>query len=315
MSNGITSTTQGKSETAAEKEKFDSLVAQFSALFGIDEETIVDFYTVVNAPVDPETGLNKYNLTKANVDVLRKYFDPEDYNYAAAQELLNSISNTSTTDKITSNELNQVVSLVQLGHDVNSIADILGFGSAQDRARNAKAGRMVPDYDEAGNLIPDGKGGYKMKPFAGHFSEDYHYIINSLSGEQDIIDFQNYLIENKVVDPAFFLGSEGQYSSQLTGVSAEVEANWRSKQENLKLFNYAVQEFSKLKETEALQQRNILTSEVINNLKKTYRVASPIQRKELVDDWFFQKLGRKGTKEEITEWANEIAESPHKHHL
>tara|TARA_R100000808_G_C2155005_1_gene166606 strand:+ start:7401 stop:8774 length:1374 start_codon:yes stop_codon:yes gene_type:complete len=363
MSNGPMGTTQQASEAAKQQEAFNQLVAQFAGLFGIDEETIVDFYTVINAPVDPDTGLNKYNLTKANVDALKKYFDPENYNYEAAQELLTSISTVGTTG-IEVQQLEQAVTIglnnPSLG--INEILQMVGVSSAQDRARDAKAGRMVPDYDEAGNLIPDGKGGYKMKPFAGHFSEDYHYLINSLSGEQDIIDFQNYLIENKVVDPAFFLGSEGQYSSQLEGavvmimnwmdqnryigkntdewnsimssdpvfftesqfydydsinqsiiagdgLSSEVEANWRSKQENLKLFNYAVQEFSKLRETELLQQRNVLESEIINELKKTYRVASPIQRKELVDDWFFQKLGRKGTQEEINDWANEIAVS------
>ena len=46
---------------------------------------------------------------------------------------------------------------------------------------------------------------------------------------------------------------------------------------------------------------------LINQLKSQYKVMTPLEREDEVESWFQQKLGRKGSKREIEEWANNIA--------
>ena len=363
----IVNTTPGSGTDTREKaETFNALVSEFAGVFGVDVETQnVDFRDIIDSPVDPEKGVNEYGLTQSQLDELKIH--EENDNVEAARAVLDGISkvNQGGGENLSPGQIAQVTYQLQgagVNIDESTLAAVLGgvMGDDLDRKYESQQGRMVTEIGPDGKLVPDPEnpGAYKQIPFASHFTKQPHFFINNLSSEDDIEEFQRYLIENKAVAPDYFVGTEGKYSLALEQAVVQVmswfdanqylspnsqeyknimsgdpifftesqyyewstrgvpgtadfeESPWAKEfDQNMKLFDHAVREYVKLIGEQFTLQEAKEKEAFIDSLKQNYQVPSPIQRQEEVEDWFMQKLGRKGTKAEITEWANGIAES------
>lgn len=367
MSNGeeldIANVTVGTGNEAERKKKeqenFNVLVEEFAAFLGIDLETEnIDFRTIIRSPVDEDTGVNEYGLTQSNIDELLEYED--EVNIDAARNALKVLSaRSSNANPLSASQTESIANAI--GMDVGTFESIMGnvLGGNLDRAYESQQGRMVIDYDTGGKKVPDPEnpGAYKMVPFTSHFTKPIHFFINDESSEDDITEFQQYLIRNNVVSPDYFVGTEGEHSLALEGAITEImqwfdanysfrenapgwnkimeqdqifftegqyyewdqkynsgtnfeESPWAKEfQENLKLFDEAVQLYgTQNKELYTLEKAR-QEEAIIDQLKQSYSVPSPLQREQEVEEWFINKLGRRASENEITEWANGIAES------
>lgn len=365
----IVNTTPGSGTELREKvESFNTLVNKYAGYFGIDIDTeTIDIRAILSAPVDPDTGKNKYNLTNEQMVDLEALL--EDNNIEAFDRTLSAIAGESPTSGMSSGQIDQLAYGLSgaIGQTIDpkmieGLLGTLGIGGL-DRSYEPKQGRKRIVIGEDGRPKPDpnNPGAYLMEPFNSHFTKDLHFFINDASSEADIREFQNYLIEHKAVSPDYFLGHEGRHSylleSAITnimnwfdtnrsvqqntqeysdimnaedifftggqyyeylkkttgvtdGITQEEESPWAIEfQENMKYFNHAVQEYGKSNELAFTTQRAKAEEALIDQLKLNYKVPSPLQREQEVEDWFMYKLGRRGTKEEIAQWANGIAES------
>ena len=232
MSNGeeldIANVTVGTGNEAERKKKeqenFNVLVEEFAAFLGIDLETEnIDFRTIIRSPVDEDTGVNEYGLTQSNIDELLEYED--EVNIDAARNALKVLSaRSSNANPLSASQTESIANAI--GMDVGTFESIMGnvLGGNLDRAYESQQGRMVIDYDTGGKKVPDPEnpGAYKMVPFTSHFTKPIHFFINDESSEDDITEFQQYLIRNNVVSPDYFVGTEGEHSLALEGAITEI---------------------------------------------------------------------------------------------
>jgi len=334
-------------------EDLDAIVKKYASYLGLESASGVQFMELLADNNFNDAGFNKYNLTESDIRQLQEAVDSKkdaDYIDLLMKNLLNKNQPGIDTSSISQDEFTGL--LQQFANGV-PLADILaqaGYDNL-DRDYESNAGRMVPVYENGQPVIENGTP--KMKPFKSHFSSDFHFVINSLSEESEILDFQRYLIENRVVPPNTFVGSEGEYSAALEGAIvsimsyldqehyiAEGTDQWNEimgkdpvfftqqqygdyvldangipvpsaeglkRSQDLKLFNWAVGEISKDYEKFASYEEAMADEQLINQLKSQYQVLTPLQREDEVESWFELKLGRKGSKKEIEDWANNIA--------
>jgi hypothetical protein len=334
-------------------EDLDAIVKKYASYLGLESASGVQFMELLADNNFNDAGFNKYNLTESDIRQLQEAVDSKkdaDYIDLLMKNLLNKNQPGIDTSSISQDEFTGL--LQQFANGV-PLADILaqaGYDNL-DRDYESNAGRMVPVYENGQPVMENGTP--KMKPFKSHFSTDFHFIINSLSEYEEILDFQKYLIENRVVSPDTFIGSEGEYSAALEGAIVTVmsyldqehyiaegtdqfnqimgmdpvfftqqqygdytlDANGipvpspegLKRSQDLKLFNWAVQEISKDYEKFASYNEAMADEQLINQLKSQYQVLTPLQREDEVESWFELKLGRKGSKKEIEDWANNIA--------
>ena len=333
-------------------EELDNLVKKYAGLLGIDASSGVQFLQILNEKNFNDGGLNKYNLTETNIKELQ---DAIDGNKEAAyiDLLLEKIFNSrEKPDNYNAPDEAGIAQVYQMFMGGASFDEVMGaFSSDLDRDYDPKASRKVPVYENGKQKFENGTPVYKS--FETHFSTDFHYFINSLTDSGEIEQFQKYLIENRVVPPSTFLGTEGEYSSALEAAVvsvmtyidqehyiAEGTEQWNQimnddpvfftssqasdytmdaqglpvpteeglkRTQDLKLFNWGIQEISKDYEKFAAYEEQMADEALINQLKSQYKVMTPLEREDEVESWFQQKLGRKGSKREIEEWANNIA--------
>ena len=335
-------------------DELDELVKKYAGLLGIDASSGVQFLQILSERNFNDNGLNKYNLTETNIKELQQAIDDNE-KAAYIDLLLKNIFNSrkqpenyNTPDK---SGAEMLYGLFAAGNTLEESLSIMGIGDDLDREYDSGAGRKVPVYENGKQKFENGTPVFKS--FETHFSTDFHYFMNSLTDSGEIEQFQKYLIENRVVPPSTFLGTEGEYSSALEaavvsimtyidqehyiaegteqwnqimnddpvfftssqasdytmdaqGLPVATEEGLRRTQE-LKLFNWGIQEISKDYEKFAAYEEQMADEALINQLKSQYQVMTPLQREDEVESWFQQKLGRKGSKREIEEWANNIA--------
>jgi len=334
-------------------DELDDLVKKYSGLLGIDASSGVQFLQILSEKNFNDGGLNKYNLTETNIKELQ---DAIDGNKEAAyidlllKNIFNSRKKPENYNAPDEAGISQVYEMFIGGASLPEVLSAVGAGDL-DREYDSKASRKVPVYENGKPKFENGTPVYKS--FETHFSTDFHYFMNSLTDSGEIEQFQKYLIENRVVPPNTFLGTEGEYSSALEAAVvsvmvfidqehyiAEGTEQWNQimnddpvfftssqasdytmdaqglpvpteeglkRTQDLKLFNWGIQEISKDYEKFAAYEEQMADEGLINQLKSQYQVMTPLQREDEVESWFQQKLGRKGSKREIEEWANNIA--------
>jgi len=334
-------------------DELDDLVKKYAGLLGIDASSGVQMLQILNEKNFNDGGLNKYNLTETNLQELQ---DAIDGNKEAAfvdlilQKIFNSRKQPDNFNAPDEAGISAVYQMFQGGASFEEVLGAMGAGDL-DREYDAKAGRKVPVYENGKQKMENGTPVYKS--FQTHFSTDFHYFMNSMTDFGEIEQFQKYLIENRVVAPNTFIGSEGEYSSALEAAVVTVMAyldnehyiaegteQWNQimnddpiffsssqagdytldnnnipvpteeglrRTQDLKLFNWGIQEIRKDYEKYAAYEEQMADEQLVNQLKTQYQVMTPLQREDEVQSWFEQKLGRKGSKREIEEWANNIA--------
>ena len=334
-------------------EDLDAIVKKYASALGIESASGVQFLELLADNNFNDAGFNKYNLTESDIRLLQEAVNTKkgaDYIDLLMQNLLSKNQPGIDTSAISQDEFTNLLQQFANGVPLVDILEQAGYDNL-DRDYESNAGRMVPVYENGQPVMENGTP--KMKPFKSHFSEDFHFVINSLSEESEILDFQRYLIENRVVSPNTFIGSEGEYSAALEGAIVSImsyldqehyiaegtdqfnqimamdpvfftqqqygdytlDANGipvpspegLKRSQDLKLFNWAVQEISKDYEKFASYEEAMADEQLINQLKTQYQVLTPLQREDEVESWFELKLGRKGSKKEIEDWANNIA--------
>jgi len=334
-------------------DELDELVKKYASKLGIDASSGVQFLQLLSDTQFNDAGFNKYNLTETDIATLQSAVDEKksaDYIDLLMKDIFASKEQALDTTNMTESEFTSYLQEFANGKPIEEIIAQAGFQDL-DRDYESGAGRKVPVYE---NGKPKFENGLPVtEPFKSHFKTDFHYILNSLSEESDITEFQKYLIENRVVSPDTFLGTEGEYSTALEAAIvtvmryldsehyiAEGTEQWNQimegdpvffsqqqygdyvldangipvpspeglrRTQDVKLFNWAVQEINKDYSAFASYEQEMADQQLINQLKTQYQVLTPLQREDEVESWFELKLGRKGSKKEIEEWANNIA--------
>lgn len=337
-------------------ENLNNLVKQYASQLGLDETSGEQLFEILGNTDFDKNGLNKYNLSETIIKEINKAIeDGESASYIGLlmKGHFQQLANTNTVDanQVTQDSFQEAMSVYAATGDWMQAVAVLGNEQLDRAYKPGNFTRKVPVYE---NGKPKFENGVPvMEVFTGHFSNDYHFLINSLSDPGDIKNFQRYLIENNIVAPDTFIGSEGQYSSALEAAvvsvmnyldtefyiapgtpewnqimerdtiffSLEQAENYTlgpdgypvpnpeavTKDQEAKLFAFAVEEMSKDFEKFSAYQEAQADEALINQLKAQYQVLSPLQREDQVEEWFQTKLGRKGSKKEIEDWANNIA--------
>jgi hypothetical protein len=193
-------------------------------------------------------------------------------------------------------------------------------------------------YDENGNLVTDANGDPMFAPFDGHWEGfSVHSIIDASASFDDIVRFQQYLEDNKIVPANYFAESRGVYSEKLRE-SIRFMMNWLDKNRHVVPGTDVYQEeiegknpifFSSVSATyeEADYHRNLLEyamremakEEAILDDVELARIrqesaldyAPPTEEsiQDYVEEYFAQKLGRKPTRIELDKWSTAFAQS------
>lgn len=217
--------------------ELNELVKKYAAQFGIDEASGVQMMMILNDTEFDKNGYNKYGLTAADITDLQELID-EQKDISTIDLKLELIFSKKARGKLDTDGMDEDT-FRNAATDYLSGAigweDLLtkveGLGGLP-RDYKPQTGRKVPVY-ENGKMVME-NGVPKMHTFTTHFSTDYHYIMNSMTDYDDIKNFQIYLIENNIVPPETFLGTEGEYSEALEGAIVSV-MNWLDK-------NWAIEE-------------------------------------------------------------------------
>ena len=334
-------------------DELDEIVKKYASKLGIDASSGVQFLQLLSDTQFNDAGFNKYNLSETDINTLQQAIDDKksaEYIDLLMKDIFAGREQALDTTNMTESEFAGYLQEFANGKSIEEIMADAGFQDL-DRDYASGAGRKVPVYE---NGKPKFENGLPVtESFTTHFNTDFHYILNSLSDDSDIREFQKYLIENRVVSPDTFLGTEGEYSSALEAAIvmvmryldtehyiAEGTEQWNQimesdpvffsqqqygdyvldangipvpspeglkRTQDVKLFNWAVQEINKDYSAFAEYNEQMADEQLINQLKSQYQVLTPLQREDEVQSWFELKLGRKGSKEEIEKWANNIA--------
>ena len=176
-----------------------------------------------------------------------------------------------------------------------------------------------------------------LEVFGGYFDNViFSNIFTQEASVQEIVSFQNYLIENNIATPEDFAGTKGVYSEKLRAI-VEGVMDWADQNVNAaegtplrneilgqepvffsdveyqnmdvsferNLFNYAVKEMAKANvDLKSLELEKQLEAEKIKYLPP---------RKETLDDmveaYFVANTGRSPSAKELSDWSTELAKS------
>ena len=334
--------------------ELNELVKKFAAQLGIEDASGVQMIQILNDTEFDKNGYNKYGLTSQDITDLQKLID-EQADISTIDLKLQLIFTNKAKEGLDTTTMDEgtFMNAIEMYNSGSSLADILataGLGDL-DREYDPQTGRKVPLYENGKPVMENGVP--KMTTFKTHFTTDYHYIMNSLTDEGDIEDFQIYLIKNNIVAPETFLGTEGEYSEALEGAIVSI-MNWLDsnhyiyeggdlwneimagdniffnqtqysdyvldengvpvpsaaglkKSQEMKLFNWAVQEMNKDYQKFNQYATQMEDQKLIANLKSQYKVLTPLQREDQVESWFKSVGINNPTQEQIDEWANNIA--------
>lgn len=202
--------------------ELDKLVNKYSSLFGVDAASGVQFMQLLSNEEFNDLGKNKYNLTEQDIETINAAIRKKE-SIGYIDLLIKEIQTRSQT-KINTSELSEeefvgIMNQYANGGDIQELLAQAGFDTLE-RNYQSGAGRQVPLYED-GKMVME-NGSPKMVPFNSYFADDFHYILNSLSDYDDILDFQRYLVENNVVSTDTFMGSEGEYSTALEGAIVSI---------------------------------------------------------------------------------------------
>ena len=186
--------------------ELNELVKKYAAQLGIDEASGVQMMMILNDTEFDKDGYNKYGLTSADITDLQKLID-EQADISTIDLKLQLIFTNKAKEGLDTTTMDEgtFMNAIEMFNAGNSWEDILatvGLGDL-DRRYDPQTGRKVPVYENGKPVMENGVP--KMTTFTTHFSTDYHYIMNSLTDEGDIEDFQIYLIKNNIVAPETFL--------------------------------------------------------------------------------------------------------------
>jgi hypothetical protein len=203
----------------------------------------------------------------------------------------------------------------------------------QNQIRQELINSVTPTTGTRLIKMPDGT----LQPFTGYFNNViFSNIFTQEASVQEIVSFQNYLIENNIASPEDFAGTKGKYSERLRAL-VEGIMDWTdqninavegtplyneiAKQEPLffsdveyqnmdvsferNLFNYAVKEMAKANvDLKKFELEEELETEKIKYLPP---------RKETLDDmveaYFVANTGRSPSAKELSDWSTELAKS------
>ena len=215
--------------------ELNELVKKYANQLGLDKASGVQMMMILNDTEFDNDGYNKYGLTSADITELNALID-EQADISTIDLKLQLIFTNKAKEGLDTTTMDEgtFMNAIEMYNNGSSWADILataGLGDL-DRQYDPKTGRKVPVYEDGKPVMENGVP--KMKVFKTHFSTDYHYIMNSMTDEDDIRDFQIYLVKNNIVPPETFLGTESEYSEALEGAIVSV-MNWLDK-------NYAIEE-------------------------------------------------------------------------
>lgn len=215
--------------------ELNELVKKYAIQLGLDDASGVQMISILNDTEFDKNGYNKYGLTSADITDLNALID-EQADISTIDLKLQLIFTNKAKEGLDTTTMDEgtfmnAIEMFNAGKSWEDIKATIGLGDL-DRQYDPKTGRKVPVY-ENGKIVME-NGVPKMKAFKTHFSTDYHYIMNSMTDEDDITDFQIFLIKNNIVAPETFLGTEGEYSEALEGAIVSI-MNWLDT-------NYAIEE-------------------------------------------------------------------------
>ena len=189
--------------------------------------------------------------------------------------------------------------------------------------------------------INDDGVGLRLQPDTGELAPDESYfgvstddIISRLATPNEIKQFQDYLIQSGVFPRGYFAGTEGQYSEKLRtaivdvmnfidaniNLTPDVVADIRKEtpvyfssvqQDNQdlsferNLFNYGLKEFIRIDEAE----KKFEESQNAKDRARSFIPPADSELEDFTEAYFYAKLGRKPTTQELDTWSTNLARS------
>ena len=189
--------------------------------------------------------------------------------------------------------------------------------------------------------INDDGVGLRLQPDTGELAPDESYfgvstddIISRLATPNEIKQFQDYLIQSGVFPRGYFAGTEGQYSEKLRtaivdvmnfidaniNLTPDVVADIRKEtpvyfssvqQDNQdlsferNLFNYGLKEFIRIDEAE----KKFEESQNAKDRARSFIPPADSELEDFTEAYFYAKLGRKPTTQELDTWSTNLAKS------
>jgi hypothetical protein len=176
-----------------------------------------------------------------------------------------------------------------------------------------------------------------LQVFGGYFDNVlFSNIFSQAASTQEIVAFQNYLIQNDIATPQDFAGTKGVYSEKLRGI-IETVMNWADKNinaaegtplrnqilseepvffsdveyENMdvsferNLFNYAVKELAKAN----VDLKKFALEEELEAEKIKYLPPKKEKLDDMVEAYFVANTGRSPSAKELSDWSTALAQS------
>ena len=326
----------------ATKEEILKLLAEYSEIMGeIPDTGVYNIVTVINNLED-----NIYFSDKPELYAELKQANA-DKDLVKMQEVLDKAtgSNAGVSYEVEQLEeekgmqlpdaqreaLDQQIKEIDKGVSNGTLDPVLANQMKQDTINEA----FLIDPEEGTNLVT-GKDGKKVVS-TGYFSTVLHsHIFAQDASVPEIVQFQNYLIENGLATNMDFVGTKGLYSDTLkqkiqevmlwadanldagAGTSlhekimnqpplffADVQYQEMDLSFERNLFGHAVEEMSRRKAA----GDDISLSEEIEAMAQQYIPPKPSVLEDMVESYFVANTGRSPTASELNDWSTALASS------
>ena len=318
------------------------LILQYSGLLGFSK---TGNFNVVSAIRGLDEGNVYFSGKKEVIESLLKA--REDNDFDAFKEIFESnIEETGSSGiDIESIEKDKGMSLDEKSREgleasISNIDASVANGSYTPEQGNAMRKAIIDQAfsldPSAGTRLIEGEDG-KLEVFGGYFEGVLHSnIFSQFASVPEIVQFQNYLIENNIATEEEFAGTKGVYSETLRQkiqmVMDYADANINATEGSAvretilgqtplffadvqyqdmdisferNLFNYAVQQIASQNiKLEELGLEKELEQEALK-----YIPPKPETLETMVDAYFVANIGRSATDKELSEWAKALASS------
>tara|TARA_R110002020_G_scaffold7496_3_gene31510 strand:+ start:6947 stop:8350 length:1404 start_codon:yes stop_codon:yes gene_type:complete len=297
-----------------------------SEMIGDEDDVPVDVDTTrsIPSPMDPD-------LTSRSVD--REDYKgsglPGDETYGISNKNFNKFSQKygyNVDPDLINDEILRLKSEEGVDNDIE-ISELIEY-----QALMQSDALVRPAYEDSGKPILDANGNQYFLPFQSHFDGiKISDIIDSNASSQEIEDWQSYLIRHNIVPNDYFIESQGVmseklrasikyvmtwldqnrhvvkgtdvYANEIEGQDAMFFTSYSSMYEEAdyhrNLIGYALKEMA----AERVQLDKAEEAKIAEQLLKEYIPPRKENLEEMVEAYFEQKLNRKPTAQELSQWA------------
>ena len=318
------------------------LILQYSGLLGFSK---TGNFNVVSAIRGLDEGNVYFSGKKEVIDALLKA--REDNDFDAFKEIFESnIEETGSSGiDIESIEKDKGMSLDEKSREgleasISNIDASVANGSYTPEQGEAMRKAIIDQAfsldPSAGTRLIEGEDG-KLEVFGGYFEGVLHSnIFSQFASVPEIVQFQNYLIENNIATEEEFAGTKGVYSETLRQkiqmVMDYADANINATEGSAvretilgqtplffadvqyqdmdisferNLFNYAVQQIA----SQNIKLEELGLEEQLEQEALKYIPPKAETLETMVDAYFVANIGRSATDKELSEWATALADS------